>query len=104
MGKILDDRIVDDVDIIQINYKPNVEQHTLDSTSGEIVITYVCLVRVAYWLLDANGARLRRLVSTHKPYSSSSELTSAQFANVIESITTTIKSCILNDIDGCTVP
>jgi hypothetical protein len=63
MAKILDDRLVYEVAIESVTYKPNVLRTTV---SGVVVIdNYVTLTRIVYNLLNNNGGVLSRTVVSH---------------------------------------
>lgn len=79
MPKILDSRMVAEVDIQDIKFKPNVRR--VEIIDDEEVITYVVLTTIIYWLLDAEGSRLRRVVRRHDLIPLSAEITSLQFIN-----------------------
>lgn len=105
MAKILDDRMVDEVELISVSYKANVQRHVpiQDSTSGETEIIYVVLTRIVYWLLGAGGNKLKRVVVNHDLYPLPNPITSIQFINNLEVLAPLIKAAAIADRDSFTV-
>lgn len=104
MAKILDSRLVDEVEIISVSYKPNVQRQSeiQDSTSSETETIYVVLTRISYWLLDSDGNKLKRVVVNHDLYPLPNSVTSIQFINNIETLAPLVKAAAISDRNSFT--
>ena len=110
MPKILDDRMVDEVEVEMVSYKPNVQRHKEDGNGdpmydedGQPIYEYTVQLRIAYFLLDSNGKRLDRKVTTHYVYPLDNQITSAQFINNIDTLAPDIKSAAIADRNSFTI-
>ena len=106
MAKMLDTRLVNDIEVIQISYKYNVEINKLDEYGDPIPIgehtleyekKYVVLVRIVYNLFDSNSSKLRRVVRNHELYPLDNKITSIQFINNIEVLAPLVRAAAISD-------
>lgn len=101
MPKILDSRMVNNVEIEAMTFKPNAERVRM--VDGEEVTTYVVLTTIIYWLLDEDGNKLRRAVRRHDLFPLANSITSLQFINNLNLLQPPAKAAAIADYNDFTV-
>lgn len=96
MAKAVDGRLVEEILIESISYKPNVERVSFDEEGIE-TITYVVLTRITYILLDIAGKRLVRTTRNHDLAPLPNTVTGVQFINNLAILAPLIKAAAIAD-------
>ena len=105
MARILDERMVDDIIVESVSYKPNVKRTTIEIVDEETIEVkeYVVLTRIVYILLDTDGKKLDRKVVNHDLMPLANPVTSVVFINNIDTLSSLVKAAAIADRNSFTV-